>query len=155
MLPRMGRAVIETFIAAPIDRVFDLALDVDAHAKSAAFSGERLVPPGRLSGALEAGDLVCFEGRHFGMRQRFCARITLVDRPNSFSDEMVEGIFSWLKHDHEFFDRDGGTLMRDTLAWKAPLGVLGRIADALFLERHMRWFVATKQRHLKAIAEGE
>ena len=30
-----------------------------------------------------------------------------------------------------------------------------RIADALFLERHMRWFVTTKQRHLKAIAEGE
>jgi ligand-binding SRPBCC domain-containing protein len=146
--------VIQTYIDAPPEVCFDLARDVAVHAESAAFSNERLVAPGRLEGLLEAGDLVCFEGRHFGLRQRFCARITSVDRPNAFVDEMVEGIFTWLRHVHEFQSSGSGTLMIDRLTWKAPLGILGSIADALFLKRHMTWFVTTKQSHLKRIAES-
>ena len=149
----MGRVTIDTFIKAPIERCYDLARDVAAHTESAKFSGERLVAPGKLSGRLELGDLVAFEGRHFGMRQRFVARITETDPPHRFVDEMVEGIFRRLRHVHEFHQRGGGTLMRDLLDWEAPLGPLGRLADVLFLERHMRWFVATKQKHLKDIAE--
>lgn len=149
----MGSAVIETFIRAPREICFDLARDVAAHAESAAFSGERLVAPGKLEGHLELGDLVAFEGKHFGFRHRFVARITALDRPYSFVDEMVEGTFTSLRHVHEFHEADGGTLMRDVLEWRAPLGFLGRIADRLFLEKHMSWFVRTKQAHLKAIAE--
>ncbi len=99
------------------------------------------------------GDLVAFEGRHFGMTQRFVAKITALDRPHSFVDEMVEGAFKWLRHVHEFESNDGLTIMRDRLEWKAPLGLIGNLADLLFLKRHMRWFVATKQNALKQIAE--
>ena len=137
--------VVETLIAAPPEVCFDLALDVAAHAESAAFSGERVVEPGKLTGGLELGDLITFEGRHFGFRQRFTAKITEVDRPQRFVDEMVHGIFKWLRHVHEFHPRDGGTLMRDVLEWEAPFGFL--------LKRHMRWFVSTKQQHLKEIAQ--
>ena len=149
----MGQIVVHTEIAAPPELCFDLARDVAVHAESAAFSKERLVAPGKLSGTLETGDLVCFEGHHFGLRQRFCAKITLVDRPRLFVDEMVTGIFAWLRHDHEFEPVARGTLMTDRLVWKAPLGPLGLLADRLFLERHMRWFVSTKQNHLKRLAE--
>ncbi|HUJ12709.1 MAG TPA: SRPBCC family protein [Thermoanaerobaculia bacterium] len=146
----MTRIIIETRIAAPREVCFDLARDVDAHARSAAFSGERIVEPGRVSGLLETGDLVTFEGRHFGIRQRFTARIVEMRRPEFFIDEMVRGTFKWLRHIHEFEERGGDTLMRDTLEWRAPLGF---IADPLFLRRHMHWFVATKQRALKELAE--
>ncbi len=149
----MAQIVIETAIIAPREICFDLARDVGAHAESAAFSGERVVEPGRLSGLLDRGDLVTFEGRHFGVRQRFTARITELDRPNSFVDEMVRGAFRSLRHRHEFHAEGGGTRMRDVLTWVAPLGILGRIADALFLKRHMTWFVRTKQNALKEIAE--
>jgi hypothetical protein len=44
--------------------------------------------------------------------------------------------------------------MRDILEWEAPLGVVGRLADALFLRRHMQRFVSTKQNNLKRIAEN-
>jgi ligand-binding SRPBCC domain-containing protein len=140
--------VIETFIAAPPEACFDLALDVGAHARSAAFSDERVVEPGRLTGVLQLGDLVTFEGRHFGFRQRFTTRITELIRPQVFVDEMVHGAFKSLRHVHEFVPKEGGTLMRDTLEWKAwGLGFL--------LKPHMRWFVTTKQRALKlAIQES-
>ena len=146
----MGEITIRTWIDAPVELCFDLARDVAAHVESAAFSGERLVEPGKLGGILETGDLVCFEGRHFGLRRRFCARITHVDRPRVFVDEMVEGIFKELCHAHWFSPLDGGTLMTDHLTWRAPLGAL---TDALFLTRHMSWFVRTKQEGLKRIAE--
>ncbi len=149
----MGEITVETRIRAPIELCFDLARDVTAHAESAAFSSERVVAPGRTQGLLERGDLVAFEGRHFGMTQRFVAKITALDRPHSFVDEMVEGTFKWLRHVHEFESNDGLTIMRDRLEWKAPFGLIGDLADLLFLKRHMRWFVATKQNALRQIAE--
>ena len=149
----MSTIIIETRIRAPIELCFDLARDVNAHAESAAFTSERVVEPGRAQGLLEIGDIIAFEGRHFGITQRFVARITALDRPYRFVDEMVQGAFKRLRHVHEFKFTDGATIMRDTLEWESPLGILGRLADLLFLRRHMRWFVATKQNDLKRIAE--
>jgi len=146
----MGEITIRTWIHAPLELCFDAARDVAVHAESAAFSGERLVPPGRLSGALETGDLICFEGKHFGLRQRFCARITFVDRPHVYVDEMESGFFRELRHAHWFSQHDGGTLMTDELTWRAPLGAL---MDAVFMTRHLSWFVRTKQAHLKRMVE--
>ncbi|HSP15090.1 MAG TPA: SRPBCC family protein [Thermoanaerobaculia bacterium] len=150
----MGSISITTGINAPVDVCFDAARDVALHMKSAAFSGERLIAPGRLEGLLELGDLVCFEGRHFGIGQTFCARITEVQRPDRFVDEMVRGAFRWMRHVHAF-ERDGhSTVMRDLVIWEAPLGILGRLADKIFLERHMHRFVETKQKQLKGLIEG-
>ena len=141
----MTTITIETVIDAPPELCFELALDVDAHAESAAFSGERVVEPGRLSGVLQLGDLLTFEGRHFGFRQRFTTRIIEVDRPRRFVDAMVRGTFKRLRHVHEFHPADTGTLMRDTLELDGLLGFL--------LKRHMQWFIQTKQQHLKDIIE--
>jgi len=150
----MTRIIIETRIHAPIELCFDLARDVDVHAESAAFSSERAVEPGRTHGSLELGDLIAFEGRHFGIKQRFVARITALDPPRRFDDEMVQGSFKWLRHVHAFEFADGVTTMRDTLEWEPPLGVIGRLADRLFLRRHMYGFVSKKQNALKRIAEN-
>jgi len=150
----MGSTIIETDIDAPVALCFDLARDVEAHAASAEFSNERVVQPGRTSGLLELGDRITFEGRHFGIRQRFTARIVELDRPHRFVDEMERGAFRSMRHVHEFQPHGTGTRMRDVLTWEAPLGPLGRLADRLFLERHMEWFVRTKQQRLKEIAES-
>jgi ligand-binding SRPBCC domain-containing protein len=148
------RIVIETEIAAPPELCFDLARDVEAHAESAAFSRERVVAPGRTAGLLELGDLVTFEGVHFGLRQRVTARITLLERPHRFDDELIRSAFLWLRHRHEFEPAGGGTLMRDTLEWRSPAGPLGVLADKLFIASHMRRFVTRKQLALKRIAEA-
>ena len=149
----MGRIVVETLIVAPREVVFDLARDVSAHTASAAFTRERAVPPGRTEGRLELGDTVTFEGIHFFLRLRFTARIVEFDRPTRFVDELVRSSFRALRHDHEFEEHGEATLMRDRLEWIPPLGFLGRIADALFVTRHMRSFVTRKQLALKEIAE--
>src|SRR5436305_12653501 len=148
----MGHLMIETLIAAPPEAVFDLARDVSAHTRSASFTGERAVDPGRTEGLLELGDLVTFEGVHFGIRQRFTAKIVELDRPRRFVDELVKAAFRSMRHVHEFEPRDGGTLMRDALDWVSPLGILGVIADKIAVRRHLQNFVTKKQQALKDIA---
>jgi ligand-binding SRPBCC domain-containing protein len=150
----LGTLTVETLIAAPPHVCFDLARDVDAHVESASFSRERVVPPGRTSGKLELGDIVTFEGRHFGMRQRFTVKVVAMEPPHRYVDELVKSAFRSMRHVHEFEARGEGTLMRDTLEWVAPLGFLGRIADALFIAAHLRRFVMAKQGALKRMAES-
>jgi ligand-binding SRPBCC domain-containing protein len=140
-----------TAIGAPIDRVFDLARDVDVHCRTTAFTQERAVG-GKTCGLLDLGDIVTFEGVHFGIRQRLTARIVELDRPHRFADEMVSGPFRSLRHVHEFQTTDHGTLMTDTITWTSPLGPIGRSAD-LVIGRHLRRFLERRNGALKRIAE--
>jgi len=144
---------IETLIHAPPDRCFDLARDVEAHVGSTARTHERAVA-GVTSGLLGPGDEVTWEAVHLGVRQRLTARITRFDRPNAFEDEMVRGAFRSFTHRHEFRPVDGGTLMIDTFRYASPLGILGALADRLFLERYMRRLLTERNAYLKRVAEG-
>lgn len=148
-------AVLEvvTRIHAPVERCFDLSRDVGVHCRTAAFTGERVLPPGRTDGLLELGDQVIFEAVHLGVRQRFTARIVELEFPRRYVDEMVSGAFKSFRHVHTFEVEGPVTVMRDHLEWVAPLGPLGSLADLLFLQQHMRWFAETKQANLKHLAE--
>ena len=148
----MTTIIVNTRILAPIEVCFDLARNVDTHIKTSSSTGERVVG-GRTSGLLELGDVVTFEAVHFGIRQQLTSKIVEFDRPKRFVDEMVEGAFASLRHVHEFFIEDTSVIMRDTLIWRSPLGLLGVIADRLFVKRHMYEFMVTKQLELKAYAE--
>ena len=77
-----------------------------------------------------------------------------MEPPSVFADEMISGAFASLSHTHEFSPTGSGTLMRDTLRWTSPLGPLGRIADSLFLTRHLRRFLERRNEALRALAES-
>jgi ligand-binding SRPBCC domain-containing protein len=143
---------LETFIAAPPERCFDLMRDVDAHTQTTGASGERAVA-GKMSGLLEQGDEVTWEAKHFGVRQRLTARVTRCERPRIFEDQQVRGAFAGFTHRHEFRSVGGGTQMVDDFRYRSPLGPLGHIADRLFLERYLREFLSERARGLKGLAE--
>jgi ligand-binding SRPBCC domain-containing protein len=145
---------LETLIAAPPERCFDLSLSVDLHRQSVARTHERPIA-GMTSGVMRLGDSVTWEAVHFGIKQQLTTRITAYDRPHSFTDEMIEGIFQELKHHHEFIPQPAGTLMIDTFTFRAPLGFLGRVAEALFLTRYMRGLLLTRNRFIKLAVEAD
>ena len=115
---------LTTDIAAPIERVFDLARDLDLHAASMAHTGERAVA-GRMTGRVEAGDTVTWRARHFGMWWSLTSRITEVEAPVRFADVQERGPFAWFRHEHRFEARDGVTRMYDHWEHRSPLGPLG------------------------------
>ncbi len=149
----MARIRLETWIAAPAERVFDLARDLDLHRRSLAHTHEEAVA-GKTSGLIEQGDEVEWRARHLGFVWRLRSRITAMDRPGHFTDIQVTGPFAHFKHHHHFIRQHGGTLMIDEWAHTAPLGFLGGLADRLFLERYMRSLLETRNRALKRAAEA-
>ena len=150
-----GVTVIDltTEIDAPIERVFDLARDLDLHARSMAHTGERAVG-GRTSGRVEVGDTVTWRARHLGLWWSLTSRITAVDAPVSFEDVQERGPFAWFRHRHGFEPIGGATRMHDHWEHRSPLGPLGRIVDRLVLERYMRSQLETRNAALKREAEA-
>jgi ligand-binding SRPBCC domain-containing protein len=143
----MPRIEIATDIAAPIDRVFDLARSIDVHQESQTRHREKAVA-GWTSGLIEAGETV-----HFGIRQRLTSRIDSMTRPVHFRDSMVAGAFRSFVHDHHFEEIPGGTRMSDVFEYVAPLGVWWRWADLLFLDRYMRCLLEERNAVIKDLAE--
>src|SRR6185436_16561566 len=129
----MTRIRLETFVAAPPERVFDLARDLDLHKRSLAHTREEAVG-GRTSGLIELGEEVEWRARHLGLVWRLRSRITAMDRPRTFTDEQVKGPCASFAHRHEFVAEAGGTRIVDDWTYVPPLGPIGRLADALFLE---------------------
>jgi ligand-binding SRPBCC domain-containing protein len=143
-----------TFVEAPPQRVFDLSRSIDLHQRSLGHTGETAVA-GRTSGLIGLGETVTWRARHLGVTQHLTSRISGYDRPRWFRDEMVRGAFAWMVHDHRFEAADGGTLLRDLFRFAAPLGPLGRIAEAVLLRRYMTRVLDARNAALKRIAESD
>lgn len=145
---------IETFVAAPIEKCFDLARDIDIHTQTVWKHTRERAVAGVTSGMINYGETVTFEATHFGVRQRLTSKITEFNRPYLFVDEMQRGAFKRLKHIHEFIEVEGGTILKDTLDFAAPLGPLGWIADQFVLKHYMKRFIHARNEELKKIAEA-
>jgi ligand-binding SRPBCC domain-containing protein len=143
-----------TFINAPIERCFDLSRSIDLHLASTARTGERAVA-GVTTGLIRLGEQVTWRAKHLGVWQEFTSRITALDRPNHFRDEMVRGAFRSFEHDHYFIEtHDGITKMKDVLRFAAPIPLLGRFAE-LFLRPYLTGFLRERNEVLKKTSEGE
>jgi ligand-binding SRPBCC domain-containing protein len=149
-------AVIEivTQIRAGPERCFDASRDLDLHMESMGHTGERAVA-GRTSGLIGLGEQVTWEGRHFGIRQRFTSAITAYDRPRHFQDSMVRGAFRSFVHDHYFESCDEGTRMTDVLAFQSPFGVLGAIVDRFVMRRYLTRLLTKRNEIVKASLERD
>jgi ligand-binding SRPBCC domain-containing protein len=139
-----------TDIAAQPDVCFDLSLDVGVHL--AAAPGQRVVG-GVREGRMKLGEHVTWSARHFGVRWRMTSKIVDYQRPHTFVDEMQRGPFGCWRHQHIFEKTGYGTRMIDHVAFASPFGRLGRLVDALVLERYMARLLRQHNAHLRAVAE--
>jgi ligand-binding SRPBCC domain-containing protein len=142
-----------TKIAAPPDRVFDLARSIDVHQESMADTNERAIA-GVTRGLMNLGDEVTWEARHFGIKQRLSVRITALERPTRFQDIMVAGAFKRMIHDHEFNSQPSATLMIDRFEFESPFGILGWLFDRIVLCSYMRRLLCRRNEVLKNLAES-
>lgn len=149
----MATITLETRINAPIETCFNLARNIDVHLLSTVQTREKAVA-GRTNGLIEFGETVTWEAVHFGIKQRLTVKITQLEFPNLFVDEMVSGAFKTMKHIHRFAATEQGTLMTDEFSYTTPLGVLGRLFDVLILKRYMTAFLQKRNGLLKQLAES-
>jgi ligand-binding SRPBCC domain-containing protein len=144
---------LETIVEAPIEIVFDLARDIDAHQRGMAHTGEVAIG-GTTSGRIGADETVMWRARHFGRSWTLESRITTFEPPDRFVDEQVRGPFRAFRHEHRFVSVPGGTRMLDDWRHEAPFGLLGSIVDRLVLGLYLRRLLRQRNRELKREAEG-
>jgi len=143
---------LSTFIHAPCSVVFDLSRSIDLHQVSTKATHETVIA-GRMSGLIELGESVTWRAKHFGIYQKLTSKITPFKKPDSFIDEMVAGAFKSFKHEHIFEQKEEGTNMIDIFHYVSPLGILGKIADLLFLKRYMENLLVNRNLTIKEYAE--
>jgi ligand-binding SRPBCC domain-containing protein len=73
-----------------------------------------------------------------GLRLDWCTEITQVEHLKYFVDEQREGPYSIWHHQHHLKEITGGVIMTDIIHYKVPFGVLGKIANNLFVRRQLR-----------------
>ena len=150
----MPKIELETFIKSDLETCFDLSRSIDLHQLSTAKTNEKAID-GRTQGLIEPDEFVTWQARHFGITQKLTSRITIYKRPFHFRDEQVSGAFSFFHHDHIFETFKDGILMKDVFEFKSPLGIMGVIADKLFLKRYLTRFLEERNLMIKEYAETE
>ena len=140
-----------TRVAAPIERVFDLALSIDLHTASMAASNERAVG-GVTSGQIGLGEEVTWRARHFGVDWTMTSRIVELERPTFFADEQVQGPFTRFRHEHTFASVDDRTDVLDAVCFEAPFQPVGSFIEG-FLSRYLRRLIGMRNDLLKEWAE--
>jgi ligand-binding SRPBCC domain-containing protein len=145
---------LTTFISAPAERVFDLSRSIDLHKKSMAHTQEQAVS-GTTTGLINRDETVTWKAKHLFKTRILKTKITAMDRPHSFVDEMVNGDFKNMKHEHHFKQIENGTLMIDLFHFESPYGNLGTVANKLFLTRYLKKLLSQRNSVIKEYAESE
>jgi ligand-binding SRPBCC domain-containing protein len=91
------------------------------------------------SGSLKVGSRVVLAGRILGfIPVRWVAIHTEYEPPHLFADRQESGPFAFWYHRHRFIDDgQGGTLLRDEIEYRPPLGALGRWFSSWLIRRKL------------------
>ncbi len=142
-----------TFVAAPVERVFDLSRSIEVHRHSMQKHKEQAVG-GLFTGLLGKGEEVTWKAHHLFKTRILKTKITEFDRPVRFVDEQVSGDFSMMKHQHFFKPCDNGTIMIDIFQFETPYKLIGTIVNRIYLTRYMKTLLDEKNKVIKEMAEG-
>ena len=150
----MPRIELETEIHASLKIVFDLSRSIDLHKISTKQTNEEAIA-GVTSGLIGPNQSVTWRAKHFGIYQTLTSKITEFKIYDYFVDEMEKGIFKSFRHQHIFEASENKTLMKDIFDYESPLGILGKIADKLFLENYMISLLEKRNETIKEFAESD
>lgn len=145
---------LTTFIAAPVERVFDLSRSIDLHKKSMAHTKEQAVS-GTTTGLIDINETVTWKAKHLFRTRVLKTKITSINKPFSFTDEMTDGDFASMKHEHHFKQINNGSLLIDIFSFQSPYGRIGKIANRVFLTNYLKKLLEHRNHVIKEYAESE
>lgn len=150
----MPKIELITEINSSIEICFNLSRSIDLHKISTSETKERAVA-GKIAGLISINDYVTWEAVHFGVKQKLTSKITGYNYPHYFKDEQIQGAFKSFQHEHLFEQVGEVVMMKDVFTFSSPLGVLGKIANQLFLINYMRKFLLHRNLVIKDFAETD
>lgn len=150
----MARIHITTFIAAPVERVFNLSRSINLHSISTAHTNERAIA-GVTTGLINLNETVTWQARHLFKTRQHTSIISAMESPVFFIDEMTKGDFKSFRHEHHFKSIDNGTIMIDILQFESPYGSLGKFFNSIYLKKYLEKFLIKRNNTIKEYAETQ
>src|SRR5450432_3087027 len=90
-------------------------------------------------------------------RARWIALITEFEWNHHFADVQKQGPFKSFHHRHELTDETrsqiNGTVLRDVIEYEVGFGLLGELAQKVFVDRQLRQIFEYRQRALEKLLE--
>ena len=108
---------------------------------------------GKTSGLIDLGESVTWEAKHFYLKFKLTSKITQLERPLKFVDEMINGPFKKMTHEHIFHLKGAEVEMIDLFQFESPFGILGILIDKLLLRNYMRKLLIERNKKIKHAAE--
>ena len=119
-----------------------------AHTQETAVGGTTL-------GLIENNETVTWKAKHLGKMRLLKIRIAAMNKPLSFTDEMVSGDFRSMRHEHHFKTVENGTLLIDLFDFEAPYGNLGKLFSKLYLTKYLRHLLEQRNNVIRDYAESD
>jgi len=145
---------LTTFIAAPVEVVFDLSRNIELHKKSMAQYKEESVAGTRF-GLIDKYDTITWKAKHLFKNRFLRVKVTDMQKPYYFTDEQMNGDFKMMKHEHYFKPCDNGTIMIDMFQYEIPYGTFGKIFDKLFLFKYVNRLLQQRNDTIREYAESD
>lgn len=150
----MARIHLTTFIAAPAERVFNLSRSINLHSISTAHTNERAIA-GVTNGLIKLNETVTWQARHLFKTRQHTSKITAMESPVFFVDEMTKGDFKSFRHEHHFKPVDNGSIMIDILEFESPYGSVGKFFNSIYLKKYLENFLIKRNNTIKEYAETQ
>ena len=144
--------ILKTHVKAPILTVFDISRDITEHEASTKNTSEKAIA-GVTSGKINLGETVTWRAKHFGFYLKHTSIISEFESPTFFVDEMVQGVFKSLRHEHIFKETNNQTEMVDVFKYEVPCGIFGQLFNYLILKSYLTKFLQKRNQHIKQRAE--
>ena len=139
---------VEQFIDQPVEKVFEYF--------SRPENLEEITPP-RLGFTImtpspipmEKGSLIDYTIRILGFPVHWRTLITSYDPPHGFVDEQIKGPYVLWYHRHSFKKENSGTIIRDTVRYAVPLGIIGRFLNLIWIQKDLKDIFAYRRKFIE------
>ncbi|MBM3176992.1 MAG: SRPBCC family protein [Bacteroidetes bacterium] len=135
---KIYRLEYKQFIKAPLSRVWDFfsapanlgkITPAQMNFKIIRMDGDRMFAGQQIEYKVTVMPLV---------RVTWVTKITEVEENKMFVDEQLKGPYNLWRHRHTFVEVEGGVEMTDVIDYAIPFGILGRLANWLYVERAVK-----------------
>ncbi|MFV0177724.1 SRPBCC family protein [Empedobacter falsenii] len=86
-----------------------------------------------------------------GIPLKWQTKIIQVEHQKSFTDFQQKGPYKYWKHFHEFIPNEKGILMKDTVEYELPFGVLGNVVHSLLVKKKLNKIFDYRHQVLKQL----
>jgi ligand-binding SRPBCC domain-containing protein len=88
------------------------------------------------------------------IKLRWRTLITKYKSPHIFIDQQIKGPYSLWHHTHTFEEKDGGTIIKDSVVYAIPFGWLGRFVHAIYIKYDIQSIFKHRKKILTKIFEN-